>query len=48
MNDYNKQLNKSLSEEDKNFWSQFIFESIDWKQQSNKLRLPNQIEPINN
>lgn len=30
MNDYNKQLNKSLSEEDKNFWSKFIFESIDW------------------
>lgn len=30
MNDYNKQLEKSLSKEDKNFWSKFISETINW------------------
>lgn len=30
MNDYNKQLKKSLSEEDKKFWEGFIKEPIDW------------------
>tara|TARA_R110000796_G_C14469372_1_gene425400 strand:+ start:560 stop:1021 length:462 start_codon:yes stop_codon:yes gene_type:complete len=30
MNDYNKQFNKSLSQEDKNFWSEFFKSKINW------------------
>ena len=30
MNDYYKQLEKSFSKEDKNFWSKFIYSSINW------------------
>ncbi len=30
MNDYNKQLEQSLSKEDKDFWCKFIDKKIDW------------------